>query len=140
MLVQLTYASRTTRPLGPADVKDILHASQRNNAEAGVTGALCLADGVFLQVLEGDRRAVNRIYNRILGDSRHQDPAILDFCEIAARRFGSWNMGLIAAVQENRQIFLKYSGSKNFDPYGMSTASLRGFFDEILQGGVRWIS
>lgn len=139
MLIQLTYASRTTRILGPADIKDILAASQRNNASAGVTGALCLANGIFLQQLEGDRNVVNQIYTRILGDGRHKDTAILDFSEISARRFGNWNMGLISAVAENRQVFLKYSGSNNFDPYSMSAASLRGFFDEIVQDGVRWI-
>ncbi len=139
MLIQLTYASRTTRILGPADVKDILATSQRNNAAAGVTGALCLANGIFLQQLEGDRNVVNQVYTRILGDNRHKDTAILDFSEIAARRFGHWNMGLISTVAENRQVFLKYSGSNSFDPYSMSTASLRGFFDEIVKDGVRWI-
>jgi len=139
MLIQLTYASRATRILGPADVKDILATSQRNNAAAGVTGALCLANGIFLQQLEGDRNVVNQVYTRILGDSRHKDTAILDFSEIAARRFGNWNMGLISTVAENRQVFLKYSGSNSFDPYSMSTASLRGFFDEIVKDGVRWI-
>jgi hypothetical protein len=139
MLIQLTYASRTTRILGPADVKDILTTSQRNNAAAGVTGALCLANGIFLQQLEGDRNVVNQIYTRILDDERHKDTAILDFGEISARCFGQWNMGLISSVAENRQLFLKYSGSNNFDPYGMSAASLRGFFDEIVRDGVRWI-
>ena len=42
MLIQLTYASRTKGVLGPADIKDILGASQRNNTRLGVTGALCL--------------------------------------------------------------------------------------------------
>lgn len=139
MLIQLTYASRTTRILGPSDVKDILQTSQRNNAAVGVTGALCLANGIFLQQLEGDRNVVNQVYNRILLDGRHKDTAILDFSEIPMRRFGSWNMGLISSVAENRQVFLKYSGSNSFDPYGMSPASLRGFFDEIVRDGVRWI-
>lgn len=139
MLIQLTYASRASRTLGPSDVKDILATSQRNNAAVGVTGALCLANGIFLQQLEGDRDVVNRTYLRILKDPRHLEPAILDFSEIAARRFGNWNMGLISTVAENRQLFLKYSGSNNFDPYTMSAASLRGFFDEIVRDGVRWI-
>lgn len=63
MLIQLTYASRCTHALGPADVKDILRASQRNNASLGVTGALCLSNGIFLQQLEGDRVAVNALYH-----------------------------------------------------------------------------
>ncbi len=109
MLIQLTYASNSGQTLGPADVKDILQTSQRNNAAVGVTGALCLANGIFLQQLEGDRDVVNQVYLRILKDSRHSAPSILDFGEIASRRFSNWNMGLISSLAENRQIFLKYS-------------------------------
>ena len=138
MLIQLPYASRTTGNLGPADIKDILAASQRNNARLGVTGALCLNNGIFLQQLEGDREIVNALYHRILLDSRHRDPAILDFSEIHARRFGVWSMGLLSSTEDNRNLFLKYSSSASFDPYGMSTATLRSFFDEVL-GNVRWI-
>ena len=139
MLIQLTYASRSARTLGPADVKDILTASKRNNAVTNVTGALCLANGIFLQQLEGDRDAVNQTYLRILRDPRHTEPTILDFSEIASRRFGNWNMGLISSLTENRQMFLKYSTKTEFDPYSMTTASLREFFDEIVHNGVRWI-
>ncbi|MFN7152427.1 MAG: BLUF domain-containing protein [Acidovorax sp.] len=138
MLIQLTYASRASRVLGPADVKDILAASQRNNARAGVTGALCLNHGIFLQQLEGDRAAVNALYHRLLKDSRHKDTAVLDFAEIPHRRFSSWSMGLLGSVEANRQLFLKYSSSAEFDPFSMSTLTLRSFFDEVLQN-VRWL-
>ena len=139
MLIQLTYASRTAHILGPGDVKDILQSSQRNNAALGVTGALCLTNGIFLQQLEGDRAAVNQLYHRILKDIRHKDTQILDFNEIASRRFGTWSMGLIAAVAENRQLFLKYSSKAEFDPYSMSTTTLRAFFEEVMHN-VRWLS
>ena len=81
MLIQLIYASRSSRVLGPADVKDILGASQRNNTRAGITGALCLHNGIFLQLLEGDRAAVNVLYHRLLKDSRHRETAVLDLSE-----------------------------------------------------------
>lgn len=138
MLIQLIYASRSSRVLGPADVKDILGASQRNNTRAGVTGALCLHNGIFLQLLEGDRAAVNVLYHRLLKDSRHRDTAVLDLSEIPYRRFTGWSMGLIASVESNRQLFLKYSRTADFDPYSMSAATLRSFFDEVLQN-VRWL-
>ncbi len=77
MLIQLTSASRSGAILGPGDVKDILLISARNNQAAGITGALCLSNGIFLQQLEGGRTAVNALYHRILKDSRHKDPAIL---------------------------------------------------------------
>lgn len=139
MLIQLTYASRTSPNIGPADIKDILQSSQRNNGTLGVTGALCLANGIFLQQLEGDRQTVNQVYHRLLHDTRHTNPAVLDFGEISCRRFGAWNMGLISAVPDNRQLFLKYSNTAHFDPYLMSVPTLRAFFDEVIQS-VRWLS
>jgi cellobiose phosphorylase len=139
MLIQLTYASRTALILGPGDVKDIMRSSQRNNSAAGVTGALCLTNGIFLQQLEGDRAAVNKLYHHIEKDARHTDTQILDFSEIASRRFGDWSMGLVAATAENRQLFLKYSSKADFDPYSMSAATLRAFFDEVMHN-VRWLS
>ena len=132
MLIQLTYASRTSKSLIPEDLKDILSASKRNNARVGVTGALCLSNGIFLQQLEGDRTAVSQLYHRILADSRHRDPAILDFAEIASRKFTQWSMGSLSSLESNRAIYLKYSRSASFDPYTMSPTTLRAFFDEIM--------
>jgi hypothetical protein len=138
MLIQLTYASRTAKTLIPEDLKAILAASQRNNARVGVTGALCLTNGIFLQQLEGDRTAVNLLYHRILADPRHRDPAILDFAEIPSRRFTQWSMGSLSSLETNRAIYLKYSRSASFDPYGMSPTTLRAFFDEIMHNAA-WL-
>lgn len=138
MLIQLTYASRSTNVLKPDDVRNILQTSQRNNSAAGVTGVLCLSHGIFLQQLEGDRRVVNRLYHRIQQDARHTDTMILDFSEIPCRRFGTWSMGLLSSVEENRQLFLKYSSSNEFNPFDMNTATLRAFFEEVLQN-MRWL-
>ena len=139
MLIQLTYASRTAKMMLPEDMNSILAASQRNNARVGVTGALCQTNGIFLQQLEGDRTAVSTLYHRILLDPRHRDPAILDFSEIASRKFTQWSMGSLASLESNRAIYLKYSRSTSFDPYGMSPATLRAFFDEIMSSGT-WLS
>lgn len=137
MLIRLIYASRT-RQLGPMDVKDILEKSRRNNSAVGVTGALCLSNGIFLQCLEGDRTAVNKLYHRILMDPRHHDPAILDFEEIVYRDFGSWSMGLVNTVSENQSLFLKYASGPQFDPYQMRPDTLRAFFSELM-GNTRWL-
>lgn len=138
MLIQLTYASRTSSVFTNDDLAIILKASQRNNARVGVTGALCLANGIFLQQLEGDRAEVNRLYHRILDDPRHREPAVLDFAEITCRRFTSWDMGSLAPVAANRQIFYKYSHATSFDPYSMGSATLQAFFTELLANG-EWI-
>ena len=138
MLIQLTYASRTSPVFTNDDLASILKASQRNNARVGVTGALCLANGIFLQQLEGDRAEVNRLYHHILADPRHIEPAVLDFAEITSRRFTSWDMGSLAPQAVNHQIFYKYSHTASFDPYSMGSATLQAFFSELLTHG-EWI-
>lgn len=137
MLIRLIYASRA-RSISPDDVKEILKASRRNNAALGITGALCLSNGIFLQCLEGERMAVNSLYHRILLDERHHEPAILDFEEIVCRQFGEWSMGLIHSVPENQALFLKYAAGPQFDPYEMRPNTLRAFFSELL-GNARWL-
>ena len=131
MMIRLTYASRATN-LGPMDIKDILASSRRNNQQLGVTGALCLSGGIFLQCLEGDRTVVNTLYHRLLKDPRHRDTQIIGYEEIVKRMFTGWNMGLIPSTDENMAMFLKYSTLATFDPFTMTSAGLKEFFEETL--------
>ena len=68
-------------------------ASKANNPALGITGVLCFSEGIFLQVLEGGRSAVNRLYNRIAADPRHSEVELLCYEEIGERRFAGWSMG-----------------------------------------------
>ena len=133
MLTRLIYASRTAGVLTPLDVRDIMQRSQRNNRKLGVTGALLLSNGIFLQCLEGDHIVVNALYHRILLDKRHHEPAILNFCEIDQRLYGAWSMGLVTSTEANQQIFLKYSPQAEFDPYQMRGAALHALFAEMVE-------
>lgn len=132
MMIRLIYASRSAGVLAPGDVKDIVRSSVHNNGPLGVTGALLLSNGIFLQCLEGDHLPVNALYHRILLDKRHRDPAILAFSEIDTRLYAGWNMGLVSTTQANRQIFLKYSPQAEFDPYQMRPRALESLFAELL--------
>ncbi len=139
MLIRLIYASRTQGVLTPLDVKDIVRTSQRNNARIGVTGALLLSNGIFLQCLEGDRLEVNALYHRILKDPRHHDPAVLALDEIEQRLYGPWSMGLLPSTEANQQLFLKYSPRAEFDPYAIRPAALQALFAEMV-GQAREVS
>ena len=67
----------TSRARGNADnlmmQVEILAVSQRNNARDGLTGALMIHDGRFLQVLEGAAQDLDRLMRRLA-----DDPAALD--------------------------------------------------------------
>lgn len=132
MMIRLTYASRARGMLGPADVKDIIRASQKNNARLGVTGALLLAQGVFLQCLEGDAQAVNALYHRIVLDPRHEGTCILNFSGIDRRLFTGWTMGLVPGTEENLALLLSFSPKAEFDPFAMRPAALDALLTELL--------
>jgi hypothetical protein len=132
MLIRLIYASRTNGAITPVDVKDIVRTSRRNNAGLGVTGALMLSNGIFLQCLEGDHLAVNALYHRILLDTRHREPAILQFTDIDQRLYGGWNMGLVPTTEANQAVMLKYSPRAEFDPYEMRPRALEALFAELV--------
>jgi len=121
MLVRLVYASRSASPVTDEVVGSILAQSRKNNPEHGVTGVLCVCHGdVFLQVLEGGREEVNRIYSKVLRDDRHIDVTLLDYAEINQRRFSGWRMGRVDLDKVNAGIILKYSEKPRLDPFMIS--------------------
>jgi hypothetical protein len=90
---QLLYVSNTQPDLSPGVLDDILTASRRNNAMLGITGLLLYIDGGFLQMLEGDERAVRELYGRISTDHRHCEMRLMLDREAGARAFPGWSMG-----------------------------------------------
>lgn len=107
----------------PAQVQSILAASRRNNASAGVTGALLFNAGCFGQVLEGPRRAVEATFERIQRDPRHGDVSLLAF-EPAERAFPSWSMGFVGSKPGDADRFAAIAGDSGFDPSRMTGVSL----------------
>jgi hypothetical protein len=133
MLVRLTYASRASHSVSSQLIRDVLDNSQRNNPGKGLTGILCCNANTFLQALEGPRAEVNALYNRLADDSRHKDLTILDYEQISMRRYSSWSMGWAGAKQANRELFLKYSASDQFDPFSMSAEQISGLLLELSE-------
>lgn len=91
-MIQFCYISTARPHVGPGAVDDILAASRRNNARAGVTGLLLFNGKRFLQILEGAPAAVESTYERILADDRHFALVKLSERTIDAREFGGWDM------------------------------------------------
>ena len=89
---QLLYLSNTHRDVSDDLLADILAVSRRNNKPAGITGVLLYLEGGFLQVLEGEDRAVAEVYKRICADKRHWNTSVL-LDRNAPRAFAEWSMG-----------------------------------------------
>jgi hypothetical protein len=132
MLVRLLYASRAVPAIDHEELVTILRQSKSHNPTVGVTGVLCFSGGIFLQVLEGGRSAVNRLYNRIAADPRHTDVEVLLYEEIGERRFASWSMGQVNMSRLNPSLLLKYSATATLDPYSVSGKVSLALFEELV--------
>jgi hypothetical protein len=103
-LYRLIYCSRNViaRAAPGADVGEqilaIVANSRRNNAANNVTGALLFTASGFAQVLEGPRDIVERTFERISADPRHDDVTILSFTPTERRSFPDWSMGFSGQI------------------------------------------
>lgn len=133
MLVRLVYASRSSAPIDDDLVDAILTRSRTHNFEAGITGVLCVCHGdVFMQVLEGGRDEVNELYGKLVRDTRHTDVTLLDYAEIAERRFFGWRMGRVDIDKLNVGVILKYTEKAPLDPFRISGRVALALLEELM--------
>lgn len=119
MLQRLIWASRLSRGPElelPLLLQDILVSSLRNNQRQRVSGILICHDGWFLQALEGPRRGVRAIFDRICEDDRHTTPVVLDQSGVEARTFGAWIMCARALAGRDVAVLSRLGLGRGFDP------------------------
>lgn len=135
MLVRCLYASRATAAVTDAALDGILRQSRRNNLSRGITGMLCHANGIFVQVIEGGRADVSGLMSRIFADTRHKDVQVLLFEEIGQRRFGSWTMGQANLASVNPGLLLKYFEKAELNPFAAAGTATMSLLFEIAETG-----
>lgn len=105
-LRRLVYRSDSLIDHGQSPALDaIFRTSVRNNRRDGITGALALPDGTFVQVIEGTSADVEDLMVRLRADSRHKDIIVLGEWPITARLFEGWFMARPDATPLNDQVF-----------------------------------
>jgi Sensors of blue-light using FAD len=94
-MLALIYVSRVVPSRQPIDglFRAILAVARTRNKEHNITGLLGYAGGYFVQLLEGERSAVLKLYASISRDERHTDVTILSSTKITQRTHGEWVMG-----------------------------------------------
>ena len=118
-LHRLIYTSTAQPGLGLSELRAILETSQANNRRDAVTGALVYDEGLFLQLLEGDRAVLSRTYQRILNDPRHYDLCLIEMVPCAERQFADWAMRHLTF---HRSTWQRAVGRAPFDPYAWSAS------------------
>ncbi len=133
MQISLLYVSRSVGPQTTTVTESILKTAHAHNKAHGITGVLCQGQGLFLQLLEGERSKVNRLFGRIMADSRHKDVELLHFEEIRQRRFGAWSMAHVELSALDPMIQLQHP---EFDPYSASGPVMMAQLSELLRAGL----
>ena len=95
-MMTIVYRSEAAHKVSPAELAELCLASARKNQTLGITGFLLHMDGLFLQVLEGDRAVVEPLFETIRRDCRHGNVEILLCAEDSAAQpnFAFWSMNL----------------------------------------------
>ena len=114
MLVRLLYVSKEIASQPSKFAESNIEKFRKSNQANAITGVLCSGEGVFLQVLEGERSAVNKLYVDICKDQRHNDIELLHFEEVKERAFHAWSMDYIPISTLYEMIKIQ---NPDFDPY-----------------------
>ena len=132
-LVKLIYTSEKSDIFQPDDIKKIIEIAKSNNDKLNITGALLFNRKFFVQCLEGERLMVNSLYEKIMKDPRHHKLLLIEYSVIHERSFASWSMGYIPEIEKIDALNIKYSNSKDFNPYQMTGESCHRLLMELRQ-------
>ena len=95
MLYRIIYLNSGLKDLTSSDVKEILVKAKENNRDKNITGILLYLDKNFIQVLEGEKEDVIKLYQKISLDHRHKNVIKVIEGNISSRQFDKWDMGFI---------------------------------------------
>ena len=132
MLTRLLYVSKPVGPITTHVTASLLENSRLRNNKSEITGVLCQGSGIYMQVLEGERTAVNALYSRIIADTRHHQVELLSFEEVDQRRYGQWSMALVQLSVDDPMVQMAHP---EFDPYSASSKDAMRMIDELINSG-----
>lgn len=131
MLFRMLYTSAAVGPVTTAVTGTILRVAQAHNAAHGITGVLCQGRGRYLQVLEGERSALDALYARIAADQRHKDLVLVCAQTITSRRYGRWAMAHVDLADADERMAFSATSSA---PAG-SSEQLMAQIDALITAG-----
>lgn len=88
----LVYVSSAREPFTKPQLRELLERASQNNKRESITGLLLHRNGSFMQLLEGEESAVERLFERIAGDSRHWAVTLMHRSQAPERMFPQWSM------------------------------------------------
>lgn len=94
------YTSISKRKWSDDELKELLKKSREKNESQNITGMLLYLDPFFIQIIEGEERAVTDLFNRIKEDASHYKVSLIYKKPIEERSFADWTMGFNVVSEE----------------------------------------
>ncbi|WP_083960671.1 phosphate-starvation-inducible PsiE family protein [Methylomonas lenta] len=92
-MIRLVYMSHAVKPFSTDELMSLLRQCRIGNEANGITGVLLYFNECFVQVLEGNEEEVNKAFQKLKRDPRHQNIVELERSYIKVREFPNWSMG-----------------------------------------------
>lgn len=89
----LVYLSIADQPLNDLELKSLLKQCVHDNKKLAITGMLLYLNQRFIQVLEGDRKTIKTLFDKIVTDERHKRVTLILEGSLEKRNFENWSMG-----------------------------------------------
>lgn len=89
MLAQLLYVSQHDGLID--DLPSFVSQMRDKNKKMEISSILLSTEKCYLHLLEGRRKDINNLYNKITKDERHHNCMIIRYIDIKAREFAEWN-------------------------------------------------
>ena len=131
VLNRIVWISEAIKAFSDEELLALLTKSRANNIRKNVTGLLLYDDMSFLQMMEGDAKSVDQIFEERIKPSRlHRNVTLLSRNPIEERIFKNWTMGFYSA---NNNILHKIPGFKDFRKTYASFLDLRKDDDMVVK-------
>ncbi|WP_373519518.1 BLUF domain-containing protein [Pricia sp.] len=105
-MYQLNYHSVSRPGLGLEDFDQILEEATAENSSRNISGCLVYHNSRFVQILEGRKKDVLKVYRKIKADKRHHSVTLLWESDVESRYFDEWNMAFYRPGDENVKRFV----------------------------------
>ncbi|MEM8509397.1 MAG: BLUF domain-containing protein [Bacteroidota bacterium] len=135
----LVYRSVANASFELPEIYSMLSNAKDYNAEHGITGCLLYHNSQFLQLLEGEKQEVEKLFQKIVKDPRHHDLVVIENDEAEIRLFKTWNMAFhdygqngLSANLKLRQIDTFLSESNIFNKKSLPALQFFSNVKEIL--------
>jgi len=97
------------------DLAQMLAEFRIRNQAREITGVLLLVDGVFFQILEGEKSNVLDLMKKINGDPRHHGVHLYSKRETDERAFASWSMAYLSPSADEVSRWAKLEGTTTIE-------------------------